>query len=192
MKKHYPKAKKIYFNQLLYGFCSNISMLILYYTVITFGSNISIGIFSTIASIIAMLVLAIYNVKKKWFNNYFTAIASSILVTISIVLILINLNQISLTLFYVFWNISIVIPEIITGARRLNVTKHKYLKSYNIENVTISETYLDLGRVIGEAMLLAMGLINNRIFDIVCLCIITSVIVFYFIHTVIIRKREQT
>ena len=191
VKKHYPEAKNIYINQLLYGFCSNISMLILYYTVITFGSNISIGIFSTISSIIAMIVLAIYNIKKPWFNNYFTAIFSSILMIFSISFIVINLNRVSLILFYLFWNVSIVIPEIITGARRLNVVKQKHLKNFNIENVTISETYLDFGRVIGEVMLLAMGLINNRIFDIICLCLITICVVLYFIHTVIIRKKPR-
>ena len=189
-KKHYPEIKGIYINQFLYGICSNVSMLILYFTVITFGSNLSIGIFSTISSIMAIIILSVYNVKKKWFNNFATAIISGILIAFSITFIVVSLNQVSLTLFYVFWNISIVIPEIITGARRLNVTKQRYLKQYNIENVTISETYLDLGRVVGELMLVLMGIIGMRVFDIVCLGTITIVIIIYLIHTVIIKKKN--
>ena len=189
-KKYYPETKQIYINQFLYGICSNISMLILYFTVITFGSNLSIGIFSTIASIMAIIILSIYNVKKKLFNNIVTAIISSILISISIIFIIINLNQVSLTLFYIFWNISIVIPEIITGARRLNVVKQKHLTQYNIENITISETYLDLGRVVGEVILLLMGIISMRIFDIICLSFITLIVIIYLIHTVIIKKKN--
>lgn len=189
-KKYYPEIRGIYINQFLYGICSNVSMLILYYTVITFGSNLSIGIFSTVASIMAIMVLCVYNIKKKWFNNYLTAIVSSILIASSIIFIVITLNQISLTMFYMFWNITIVIPEIITGARRLNITKQKNLTKYNIENVTISETILDLGRVVGELMLVLMGIIGMRIFDIVCLAFITIVIITYLIHTVIIKKEK--
>lgn len=191
INKYYPKAYGIYLNQLLFGFCSNMSMLMLYFTFITFNSNVSIGVFSTIASLLSMGLLALYNVKKHWFNNYITAILSSLLVGFSVCLILIGLNRVSLTFFYMIWSVSIVIPEIITGARRLNIVKQKQLRSFNIENVTISETFLDFGRVLGEIMLLTMGLVNNRVLDVVCLCVITVCVVLYFVHTVIIRKKPQ-
>lgn len=191
VNKYYPKAFGIYVNQLLFGFCSNISMLMLYFTVVTFNSNVSIGVFSTIASFVSMTILALYNVKKQWFNNYITAIISSFIIALSVLFILIELNRVSLTFFYISWNISIVVPEIITGARRLNIVKQKQLRAFNIENVTISETFLDFGRVLGEVMLLSMGLMNNRVYDIVCLCVITVCVVIYLIHTVIIRKNPE-
>ena len=122
---------------MLYGFCSNMSMLILYFTVITFKTNISIGIFSTIATVISMLILAIYNVKKQWFNNYVSAVLSSVLIALSISCIIFSLNRITLIVFYLCWNVSIVIPEIITSARRLNIVKQNHLTKYNIENILL-------------------------------------------------------
>ena len=57
--------------------------------------------------------------------------------------------------------------------------------------MTISEIFLDFGRVLGEIMLLTMGLVNNRVLDVVCLCVMTVCVVLYFVHTVIIRKNPQ-
>ena len=185
----YPQAKQIYINLFLYGICSNVTMLILYFTVITFGSNLSLGIFSTLASILSIIVVAIYNIRKKMFNTWPTAIISSILILLSICFIMLNLNKVSLTMFYVVWNISIVVPDIITGSNRFNIAKQPTLAKFNIENMTISETYLDLGRVVGEILLVLMGVLNNKIFNIFVLSFISIVITFYLVHTVIISKK---
>lgn len=189
LREIYPQAKQIYINLFLYGICSNVTMLILYFTVITFGTNLSLGIFSTLASILSIIVVAIYNMRKKMFNTWPTAIFSSILILFSIGFIMLNLNKVSLTMFYVFWNIAIVVPDIITGSNRFNIAKQPTLAKFNIENMTISETYLDSGRVVGEILLVLMGVLNNKIFNIFVLSFISIVVTFYLVHTVIISKK---
>lgn len=184
-------VKPIYINNLIYGLCTNMSMLILYYTIITFGSNLSIGIFSSIAAVVATLILIIYNWKEKLFKNNITPIVSAVLMVFSITFILITLNQVSLIIFYAAWNISIIIPETITNTTRLNIIKNSGFEDYNIENVTISEIYLDFGRAIGEVLILLMAIINSTIFNTIALISITLVVVFYFIHTNILSKKSQ-
>ena len=190
LKKIIPKSKSIYTNLFLYGICSNVSMLILYYTVITFGSNISLGVFSTIASIMTIIVLTIYSAKKKMFNNWVTSVISSVLIVVSMLLIMCKLNQVSLTVFYIFWHISIVVPEVVTSSQRFSIVKNEVLSKFNIENMTISETYLDSGRVVGEILLVLMGILNNHVFNIFVLSFITIVIVIYLIHTVLVNKKS--
>ena len=187
-QKENVKIKKIYTNQFLFGICSNISMLILYYTVTIFGSNLSIGIFSSVSAVIAVIVLAIYNRNKKLFKHNIFYIITSFLIILSVICVLIELNKVSLILFYTIWNISIIVPETITSARRLKVVKNKNLQNYNIENVTISETYLDFGRILGEMIILIMAIINNNIFNIICLLLITLIIPIYLIHTSLINR----
>lgn len=189
-KVEYPQTKQIYKNQFIYGFCTNLSMIILYYTVITFGSNISLGIFSTVSSILSIIIVALYNLKKDVWSKPLLSILCSIAVSISVVFVLITLNKVTLIVFYSFWHIANVIPETITGATRLNITKRDSLKKYHIENITISESFLDLGRVVGEIVLLIMGLINHRIFDIVCLCFVTTMVVVYYIHTSYVSSKN--
>ena len=189
LKENCPQSKRLFVNLFLYGICSNVTMLILYFTVITFGSNLSLGIFSMLASIMAIIVVAIYNVKKRWFNNRITAITSSILIAFSIIFIMFNLNKVSLILFYVFWHISIIVPEITTSSIRFNIVQQPSLEKFNIENLTVSETYLDAGRVVGEILLVLMGVLNNNIFNICVLSFITIIIVIYLINTVKLRKK---
>lgn len=192
IKLNYPKAKKIYVNLFLFGFCSNISTIMLYYTVVTFGSNISLGIFSTISSIIGIIVLLIFNYKRKYFSTYTSFIIFSSLMLVSVIFVLIELSKVSLIIFYLIWNISIIIPDTITGSLRLNIIKRKGLTEYNIENVTISETYLDAGRIIGEILLLIMGVANSRVIDVLCLVITTIGVVIFFIYTSIINKQSSS
>jgi hypothetical protein len=191
VKTTYPQYKKIYTNLFLYGFCSNASMLVLYYTVITFGSNISLGVFSTIASLLAIIVLYIYNLKKKIFLNHIYSILSSICVFLGILLLLITLNKVTLIIFYLFWNITIIIPETLTSTGRFNISKQNFLTQFNIENITISEIYLDSGRIVGEIMLLVTGLVQNRICDIICLCLMSIGIIIYYIQTIHINKQQK-
>lgn len=190
-KKSFPLFKQIYINQFLFGFCSNFSMIILYYTVVTFGSNVSIGIFSTIASIISLAIVSAYNFKKNIFQNYAFSSICSVLLLGSVIFILITLNRLSLTIFYFCWNAAIVVPDIITGATRLSVTKCKELERYNIENITISETFLDCGRVVGEVMLLVMGIVDNKIFTTICLAVASVVVCVYFLHTIYIGRKKE-
>ena len=184
------KIKPIYFNQLLFGICSNMSTLILYYTVITFGSNLSIGIFSSISTIFSVIILALYNWKKDVFSNIKTFITYGIFVTIAIISIILNLNKITLIIFYVVWNISIIVPEILTSTQRLTIIKNKSLENYNIENITISETYLNIGRITGEVIILLMAIINNAVFNIISLSVISVIVFIYFVHTSLINKSK--
>ena len=192
LKENYPEAKKIYLNLFLFGLCSNISTIMLYYTFITFGSNISLGIFSTITSIISIFILMLFKYNKKRFLKPRNFIVSSILMILAVTFVLINLSKSSLIIFYLVWNLSIIIPDTVTGSLRLNIIKHKKLIDYNIENITLSETYLDLGRVIGEIILLIMGIANNHIIDILCLITITIIVIVLFLHTASMKKELQS
>lgn len=183
--------KKIYFNQFMYGCSTNMSMLVLYYTVLTFGTNLSIGIFSSISSIIAIVILAFYNWKKNIFKNQAISIVSSMLMIGVIVFIILDPNKLSLILFYVVWNVSIIIPETISSATRLGIIKNAGFEKYNIENITISETWLDLGRVLGEVVLLSMGLVGNVVYNVICLIFIVMIVAVYFIHTSFINKENK-
>ena len=190
-KANNVKIKSVYINQFLYGICSNMSMLILYYTVVTFGSNLSIGIFSSVATILSVLVLAFYNWKKRAFSNIAIFIVYSVLFALSIFFIILELNKISLIAFYLVWNVAVIVPEIITSTDRLSVIKHEGLGDYNIENITISETYLDGGRVVGEVLILVMSILNSSIFNIIGLSFIGVVVCLYFINSGLINRNKK-
>lgn len=188
-KTEYPQTKATYWNIFWSGFAQNFSMVILYFTVITFGSNISLGIFTTISTFISMLILIFYNVRKSFWERYFVSISSCLIFLASVIYMIFCLNKISLTTFNVVWTICTVVPLTITSVLRLNVTKVSSLEKYNVENITISEMYLNSGKVVGEALLLVMGLVNNSAFNIVCLCTCAVGVVFYFIHTTVVCRK---
>ena len=167
-KTEYPQTRATYRNIFWSGFAQDFTMITLYFTVITFGSNVSLGIFSTISTLIAMVVLIFYNVKKSFWERYLTSILVSIIFSASVIYMIFCLNKISLTTFNVVWTICTIVPLTITSVLRLNVTKIQSLERYNVENITISEMYLNSGRVVGELLLLVMGLVNNSIFNTVC------------------------
>jgi hypothetical protein len=183
LKENYPISKQIYINQILQGICANIPTIILYYTIITFGSNMSLGILSTISAITTIILLFIFNKKPKYFSTKTSAIVSSILVVISITLLTFSLNKTTLIIFNLIWYICIIIPETLTGTYRLNIIQQKKLVNFNMENITVTETFLDLGRIIGEILLIVMGIINTYWINIICLYIILGVVITYFLHT---------
>ena len=84
------------------------------------------------------------------------------------------------------------VPDAVSTAQRFEIVQAKELKEFNIENMTLSEVALDFGRVIGEATLLIMGIVDNRILDLVVLGLAVVAVVAHMLKTMfLVRKIED-
>lgn len=190
-EKNIKTVKPIYLNMVLLGFCSNIGTLVLYFTYTVYNSNISLGIFSTITSILTIVFFAIFNIKKSVFKKNVSFIIYTVVVCISLLLIIFNLDKTTLIIFRFAWSIGNAVPSTVAGTQRLEIVQNTGFEKYNVENMTLTEVFLDLGRVIGEITLLLMGVFSNGIFNTVVMCCYVVVIIVHYVLTRYLVKKTE-
>ena len=178
----------IIINNFLSGFRGNLSMLILYMTVLLFKTNISIGIFATIGSILCIIVMFIFRQIKKHELNIWFYIISGVIPFVIILLATFYLNQITLIIFNFGTTICLCIPDTVNDMRRFTLTKQKGLKTYYCESVSISEIALNVGRVAGELVLVLMALCVNEGLYITCLIVSALITLIYVISVGALEK----
>ena len=136
---YFPIVKKTYFSMFLRGLKNNTVYIITYLTILVYNSNISLGLFTTIISVLSIMAMYLYNIfSKNQKVNMLTTICA-VVASLSIALVAFLLNETTLIVFNILFTLAVSIIDNINESRRFNLTKHMHFEKYTIENQAMSE-----------------------------------------------------
>lgn len=139
-------------------------MIISLFIIRVFSDSFSLGIFTSIFSIISALLgwLFIKTIKTKNYKNWI--IYSTILTVITLIWVILNCNPLSIIIFNFFQRISKDIINLINEKNIQNIANVPKIKNeYKVEYYLFIETALVIGRIIGSILFILMAFIYNNI-----------------------------
>ena len=141
-----------------------LKMIISLFIIRVFSDSFSLGIFTSIFSIISALLgwLFIKTIKTKNYKNWI--IYSTILTVITLIWVILNCNPLSIIIFNFFQRISKDIINLINEKNIQNIANVPKIKNeYKVEYYLFIETALVIGRIIGSILFILMAFIYNNI-----------------------------
>lgn len=138
------------------------------YIIKVFSNSFSLGIFTSIFSIISALIGLLFARKIK-VNDYNKLMGISMVFTvISLFMMIFNVNAITIILFNFFQTVSRGIMDLINNTSQLDIANDKLIKKeYKVEYGIINETCLVIARVISNGLFILMAFTNTNIFIII-------------------------
>lgn len=166
------------------SFCDGIisyllDTLITIVIVMTFKTTISLGFLTTLFAICSIISIYVYQNKIK--NKKKCLLISCVGMAASIILLLININKITLVLYNLCAGVFLVILRNEAQAKRYNIISNikEVENSYLVEYQVVSEVLLNIARIIGYSILFFASIFNNMILFKILLGLVIVVILFY-------------
>ncbi len=141
-----------------------LSYVITIYIIKVFSESVSLGIFTSIFSLISAFIgfLFIKIIKPKQYN--FLMISTSIVTIILLCLMILHCNFMTIVLYNLFQTISRGLTDLINEQNVSNFVNEKTLrKEYKVEYFVSIETALCIGRVISNFLFILMAFKNADI-----------------------------
>ena len=167
LTKDNKKFKQMYlvefFNGLTYSEGA-ISYIVTIYIIKVFSNSFSLGVFTSIFSIITFIIGVLFaKIIKK--EHYGIAIKISMPLTIiSLFLMIFNCNAITIIMFNLFQTISKDLMDLINGNSESNLcNEEKIKKEYKPEYWISIETALVMGRIISNFIFILMAYTNSQL-----------------------------
>ena len=173
MKKYFSLTKQnklfkqMYKVELLNGIVYSeaaFAYIVTIYIIKVFSNSFSLGVFTSIFNVITFLIgIAFVKLIKK--EYYASAIKISITFSIiSLFLLIINCNPITITLFNLFQTISKKLKDLIITNTQLNLCNNSLIKKeYKPEYWLTCETSLVIGRIISASIFILLAYLNTTI-----------------------------
>lgn len=181
---HYIKDNKTF--KQFYGIiaCDGIvsyllDTLITILIVMNFKTMISLGTLTTIFSVCS--ILSVYIFQRKLGNNNKILIISAVLMVLSVILLLIDINKVTIIIYNLIDSVFLVLLINNVETKRYEVVNNdqKVISDYLVEHQVASEVALNISRIIGYLILFIASLFNNMIIFKVLLIISTIFIIIY-------------
>lgn len=153
--------------------------LITILVVMTFKTTLSLGIITTICSFISILSVYVFQYKLK--SNKIILGISNIAMVISVILLLVSINKITIIIYNLCNSIFLVLLMNTAETKCYDVINrdNKVVKDYIVEHQVTWQIILNISRIIGYIVLFIASLFNNMMVFKVLLVLVTIVIVFY-------------
>ena len=169
------KIKKYVKSAVAYGVIeSSMNSLVVIITIMVFKTSFNLGILTSIFSVCSMLTLYLY---KKYYNKNnakYVLYICSILIVLSVLGLIFDINKVTLIIYNFLYTISISILTVIYNTKKGNLVRECNIEKWKIEYVVYVSLFIAIGRVLGYILMLIAGIINSiAVFKI--LLIITSV-----------------
>ena len=145
----------------------------------TFKTTLSLGIITTICSICSILSVYIFQYKLK--SNKTILKISSIAMVISVILLLIDINKITIIIYNLCHSIFLVLLRNTSETKSYDIINEdkKVIDDYIVEHQVTWQIVLNISRIIGYIVLFIASLFNNMFIFKVLLVLVTFVIIFY-------------
>ena len=161
----------------VYGiFEKTISKIIIVITLMTFKTQIGLGILTTVFSLCSMLAILIYNKldNKKSYKSIFNIL--SIAIIFSVIGLFLDINKMSLILFNFCYMVGFGIYDVVYNIKKANIVVDNELEEYKEEYLAYVTASISFGRIIGYSMMLVAGLLNSLIIFKILLVVTTITI----------------
>lgn len=161
LTKKDKKFKQMYIVEFLNGLVYSeaaFSYIVTIYIIKVFSDSFSLGVFTSIFSIITFIIGMLFAkfIKRE---HYARTIKISMVFTIlSLFLMIFNFNAVTIVLFNLFQTISKKLKNLITGNNQANLSNDsKIQKEYKTEYWLANETSLVIGRIISSSIFILIA-----------------------------------
>lgn len=163
MKEH-PELKSIIITNICSGLTYSegaLSYVITIYIIKVFSESVSLGIFTSIFSVISIIIgfLFVKVIKPKY---YIKLLGATLPITIILLCImLLNCNFVTVVLYNLFQTISKLLSDLIRERNVFNFSNIETIKrEYKVEYFLTLETALFIGRVISNTLFILMAFLD--------------------------------
>lgn len=188
LTKNDKRFKELYklefFNGLTYSEGA-FSYIVTIYIIKVFSDSFSLGVFTSIFSIITCIigVLFVRWIKKE--NYIFILKLTTTLTIISLCFMIFKCNAITIIVFNFFQTISKSITTLVNGNNQANLSNiEKVKKEYKIEFWLSFETALVIGRILSNTIFILMAYTNSNII----IMVFVLFIIFYARYSIRLQK----
>ena len=158
----------------------------------SFKTDMNLGVITSIISILAIIVLQIYEKVYKNRNDSKLLTISSILPVISVLVLLVWRNNLTVIIYNIIFVIFTKILSVARQVRLYNLADSEIVdKNSQCEFFAIREVILNLGRITGYTLLLFAGLTGNEIVLNIVMVILTLSILVMGLNVRKISKFEE-
>ncbi len=147
--------------------------------VMTFKTTLSLGILTTIFSICSMLSVYVFQYKLK--SNKKILKFSCIAMVISVLLLLLDINKISIIIYNVCNSVFLVLLLNTAETKSYDIINEdeKVINNYIVEHQITWQIVLNISRILGYIVLFVASLFNNMTVFKILLFLVTLVIILY-------------
>lgn len=175
-----PRLKIVYLSSILFGVLMNvISTIITILIVQTFKTNFKLGLLHTIFSITSILVVVLFKRIYKSKASKYILLVGGFVSLISVMLLMFHIGKTEIIIYNFINTNFLVILEVIFQIERFNNIENGIDEKYSIENQIFLVMIMQIGRIVGYAMLLLAGAFNNIIYLKVVLFLTTICVPIY-------------
>lgn len=185
----YKKLKFLYFGSLIYGSASIVSVLLNVCIMLQFGSSFSLGVLTSVFSIVAVVSMLLINKFTSPGKRNYLFIICMILPAVSAILFACMSNYVTLIIYNLFIAISKIVAETTFDTYRNSNLKEAGLYSEITEHQTINEIMFNISRIIVFSLLILIGLVNNLVVFKVCFVIFACSYTFLLLFLLVYEKR---
>lgn len=149
--------------------------------VMTFKTNISLGVLTTVFSICS--ILSVYVFQRKLKNNNVVIFLSTVMTSIGVIILLFNINRLSVIIYNLIANIFLVLLLNNAEEKRYSIinSDNTIIENYLEEHQVFSEIFLNISRILGYFILFVISLFNNILYFKLLLVVVSISIIFYSI-----------
>ena len=140
---------------------SSIQTLVVIITIMTFKTSFNLGILTSIFSIFSMVTLYLYKKFYNKNNSKYVLFILSILIVIGVIGLIIDINKMTLIIYNAIYTIAICILGVIYDTKKGDLVKECNIEQWKVEFVSYVGLFIATGRILGYAMMLIAGTINN-------------------------------
>ena len=159
----------------------------------SFKTNLNLGIITSIATILSIVAVHVYGKIYKNRNDKNIIIASSVIPVLSVLLLLIWKNSITIIIYNFCYVIFTSLLTLTREIRLFNISDSNIVNKNNqIEFFAIREGILNCGRIIGYLMLLLAGISGSQLVLNIIMVILTLSILIMGLNIKKIEKFEKS
>lgn len=147
--------------------------------VMTFKTNISLGILTTLFSICS--IASVYIFQRKLKNNNTVLIVSTVATVFGVLALLFNIDKVTVIIYNLITSVFLILLINNAEEKRYSIINDdkKIIKDYLAEHQVVSELSLNISRILGYTLLFAISLLDNIFYFKILLVFVSISIIFY-------------
>ena len=147
--------------------------------VLTFKTNISLGILTTIFSFCS--IISVYIFQRELKNNNIVLAISATMSVLGVILLLFNISKITVVIYNLINSVFLILLINNAEEKRYSIINADKIitQDYLAEHQVISEISLNIARIIGYTILFVISFLNNIIYFKILLAFVSIAIIYY-------------
>lgn len=161
-KEAFNKLKYTYLSSVPSGFKQTYNVLVVILTVYAFKKDSLLGIYTSLFSLLTMILLMIYKlIDDKKFNKFAIYIIIGVLPLIASIFVAIKTSEVTLVILNFTLTIASYFSEYMGNLERDVIIRYEHKDEFISEHQVLSELIQCVGRIIAFSLFMLVGLTSN-------------------------------